>query len=143
MKSFVTDWPAGGGLSQAARSLQIHLVAPAQPERFDVLLAPKHYLGSLPSVGDFRRQVVGESLIVASVAPQSVALNAAIFNAEIMAGTKGVLLPSPTHSENHGHTQRPTFAIKADTPKLKPPPSLAARRFFDRALRSVSLLCDL
>ena len=58
MKSLVTDSPAGGGLLPAARSLQIQLVTPAEIERFDALLAQKHYLGSLPSVGDFLRQRV-------------------------------------------------------------------------------------
>ena len=58
MKSPATDAPAGGGPLQAARSLQIQLVTPAQLGRFDALLAQKHYLGSLPSVGDFLRQVV-------------------------------------------------------------------------------------
>ena len=58
MKSLLTDSPTGGGLLQAARSLQIQLVAPAQFARFEALLAQKHYLGSLASVGDFLRQVV-------------------------------------------------------------------------------------
>jgi hypothetical protein len=58
MKSLATDSPVGGGPLPAARSLQIDLVAPGELERFDGLLAQKHYLGSLPSVGDFLRQVV-------------------------------------------------------------------------------------
>jgi len=43
---------------QADRSLKVQVVTPAQRERFDRLLAEKHYLGEAASIGDFLRQVV-------------------------------------------------------------------------------------
>ena len=51
---------ATAGIRQVAMnpSLTVQPVAPHQRERFDQLLAHKHYLGPSPSVGDFLRQVV-------------------------------------------------------------------------------------
>lgn len=43
---------------RAARFLEVHVVTPSERERFDALLAQKHYLGVAPPVGDFLRQVV-------------------------------------------------------------------------------------
>lgn len=58
MKSLAHDSEAGGGHFGAARSLEVHVVTPSERERFDGLLAAKHYLGQAPPVGDFLRQVV-------------------------------------------------------------------------------------
>ena len=58
MKSLADYAPAGSGLSQAARSLNVHLVTPSERQRFEELLAARHYLGPAPPVGDFLRQVV-------------------------------------------------------------------------------------
>src|ERR1041385_4128308 len=51
---------APAGIRQAAMnpSLTVQPVAPYERDRFDQLLAHKHYLGPSPSVGDFLRQVV-------------------------------------------------------------------------------------
>jgi hypothetical protein len=58
MKSPVNDSEAGIGLLRADRSLKVQVVTASERERFDELLAAKHYLGQAPCVGDFLRQVV-------------------------------------------------------------------------------------
>ncbi len=58
MKSLVDDLEAGSGLLRADQSLKVEVVTALERERFDELLAAKHYLGRAPSVGDFLRQVV-------------------------------------------------------------------------------------
>ncbi len=58
MKSLVDDLEAGSGLLRADQSLKVEVVTALERERFDELLAAKHYLGRALSVGDFLRQVV-------------------------------------------------------------------------------------
>jgi hypothetical protein len=48
----------GVGALRADPSLEVHNVAGSDLERFEELLAGKHYLGAAPPVGDFLRQVV-------------------------------------------------------------------------------------
>jgi hypothetical protein len=58
MKSLAEDAILGGGRCAAEPGLTVQVVAPEQRERFESLLASKHYLGPAPPVGDFLRQVV-------------------------------------------------------------------------------------
>lgn len=59
MKSPGHDLEIGIGALRADRSLSVCLVeSGAERERFDGLLAQRHYLGQAPPVGDFLRQVV-------------------------------------------------------------------------------------
>src|SRR5579864_245508 len=48
----------GSGPFGADPSLKVQLIEPWEVERFDQLLAGKHYLGQTPPIGDFLRQVV-------------------------------------------------------------------------------------
>jgi hypothetical protein len=58
MKSTPRRSAPGVGSLRADPSLEVHSVAAEELERFEGLLAAKHYLGSAPPVGDFLRQVV-------------------------------------------------------------------------------------
>src|SRR5436305_9314155 len=58
MKSLAEDTNCDRGRCAEEPGLQVQVVAPEQRERFEALLASKHYLGPAPPVGDFLRQVV-------------------------------------------------------------------------------------
>lgn len=58
MKSPVKELEAELGSLGADRSLKVQVVGASERERFDELLAARHYLGQSPPVGDFLRQVV-------------------------------------------------------------------------------------
>jgi hypothetical protein len=58
MKSTLHDLTLGISPMRADPKLQVRPVAPDELERFEQLLAGKHYLGIAPPVGDFLRQVV-------------------------------------------------------------------------------------
>ena len=58
MKSTPHQSAPGVGSLRADPSLEVRPVAAEELERFEGLLAAKHYLGSAPPVGDFLRQVV-------------------------------------------------------------------------------------
>jgi hypothetical protein len=58
MKSLQEDSASGNGLLQAVPSLAVKLVGASERDRFERLLAERHYLGAAPPIGDFLRQVV-------------------------------------------------------------------------------------
>jgi hypothetical protein len=43
---------------KANQRIEVQIVRPEEIEKFDQLMAEKHYLGATRSVGDFLRQVV-------------------------------------------------------------------------------------
>jgi hypothetical protein len=58
MKPTLNDLSSGIGALRADSSLEVRPLAAEELERFEALLAEKHYLGTAPPVGDFLRQVV-------------------------------------------------------------------------------------
>lgn len=58
MKSLQEDAATGSGRLAAAPGLRVQMVEAKDQDRFDQMLAERHYLGECPRVGDFLRQVV-------------------------------------------------------------------------------------
>ena len=58
MKPLLDQFAADGSFWKTTEPLALRVVESEDIERFNELLARKHYLGETPPVGDFLRQVV-------------------------------------------------------------------------------------
>ena len=59
MKPLLDQFAADGSFWKTTEPLELRVVDSEDIERFNELLARKHYLGETPPVGDFLRQVGG------------------------------------------------------------------------------------